>query len=56
MENKPTSLLVVFLSATRNGMPPSLCGRQVAGPRSLPVVVAQSNGILAIRSNKKLII
>ena len=41
--NKPASLLVVFLSKTLNGMPPYLCGRQVVGPISLPVVVVQSN-------------
>ena len=41
MENKPAGLLVVFLGKT--GMPPSLCGRQVAGPSSQPVVVAQSD-------------
>ena len=39
-ENKPASLLVVSLGKTLNGMPPSLCGRQVVGPSSLPVVVA----------------
>ena len=42
-ENKPASLLVVFLDKTLNGMSPSLCGRQMAGPSSLLVVVAQSN-------------
>ena len=40
MENKPVSLLVVSLSKALNGMPPSLCGRHVVGPSSLPVVVA----------------
>ena len=40
MENKPASLLVVSLGKTLNGMPPSLCGRQVVGPSSLLVVVA----------------
>ena len=30
MENKPASLLVVSLGKTLNGMPPPLCGRQVA--------------------------
>ena len=29
VENKPASLLVVSLGKTLNGMPPSLCGRQV---------------------------
>ena len=42
VENKP-ALLVVSLAKALNGMPPSLCGRQVVGPRSLPVVVAHSN-------------
>ena len=42
MENKPTGLLDVSLGKTLNGMPPSLRGRQVAGPSSLPAVVAQS--------------
>ena len=40
VENKPDSLLVVSLGKTFNGMPPSLCGRQMVGPSSLPVVVA----------------
>ena len=40
MENKPASLLVASLGKTLNKMPPSLCGRQVVGPSSLPVVVA----------------
>ena len=43
VENKPTSLLVVSLGKALNGMPRSLCGRQVMGPSSLPIVVAQSN-------------
>ena len=43
MENKLASLLVVSLVEALNGMPPSPCGRQVAGPSSLPVVVAQSD-------------
>ena len=40
VENKPTSLLVVSLRKTLNETPPSLCGRQMVGPSSLPVVVA----------------
>ena len=40
VENKPASLLVVSLGKTFNGTPPSLCGRQMVGPSSLPVVVA----------------
>ena len=43
VENEPESLLVVPLGKTHNGMPPSLCGRQMAGPSGLPVVVIQSN-------------
>ena len=38
----PASLLGVPLDKALNGIPPSLCGRQVVGPSSLPVVVAQS--------------
>ena len=41
-ENKPVSLLVVSLGKALNGMPPSLCGRQMAGPSSLPAVVSKS--------------
>ena len=40
VENKPASLLVVSLGKTLSGMPPSLCGRQLVGPSSLPFVVA----------------
>ena len=40
VENKPASLLVVSLRKTLNVTPPSLCGRQMVGPSSLPVVVA----------------
>ena len=43
MENKLASLLVVSLGKALNGMSPSLCGRQMVGPSSLPVVVAQSD-------------
>ena len=32
MENKPASLLVMFLGKALNGTPPPLCGRQVARP------------------------
>ena len=46
--------LVMTLSKTLNGMSPSLCGRQVAGPSSLPFVAAQFNCRLAKRVNKKL--
>ena len=42
VENKPASLLVVSLGKPRNGMP-SLCGRQVTGPSSLPVVMVRCN-------------
>ena len=41
VENKPASSLVVSLGKTLNGMPPSLWGRKVAGPSSLPVVMVQ---------------
>ena len=37
------SLLVVSMGKEFNGMPSSLCGKQVVGPSSLPVVVAQSD-------------
>ena len=40
VENKPASLLVVSLDKALNVMPLSLCGKQVLGPSSLPVVVA----------------
>ena len=33
VENKPVSLLVVSLGKTLNGMPPSLCGRQMEGAK-----------------------
>ena len=41
--SKPASLLVVSLGKTLNGMPPFLCGRQVLGPSSPSIVVAQSD-------------
>ena len=40
VENKPESLLVVYLGKTLSGMPLSLCDRQVVGPSGLTVVVA----------------
>ena len=43
VENKPASLFVVSLDKALNGMPLPLCGRQVVGLSSLPVVVAQSD-------------
>ena len=43
VENKPASSLVVSLGKALNRMPPYLCGRQMVGPSSLPVVVAQSD-------------
>ena len=49
MENKPASLFVAFLSETFYGMPPSLGGRQVDGPSSLPVVVVLNK----LRTRKK---
>ena len=50
VENKPASLLVVSLGKALNGMPPSLCGRQMVGPSSLPVVVALSDERYANRA------
>ena len=47
MENKPASLLVVFLGKVFSGMPPPLCGKLVVGPSSLIVVMALSDGRLA---------
>ena len=41
VENQQASLLVGSLGKALNGTPPSLCGRQIVGPSSLPVVVAQ---------------
>ena len=42
VENNSARLLVVSLGQALNGMPPSLCGKQVVvGPSSLLVVVAQ---------------
>ena len=49
VENKPASLLV-SLGKAPNWMPPSSCGRQVAGPINLPVVVAQSDERLVNRA------
>ena len=43
VENKLASLLVVSLGKALNGMPPSSCGRHVAGRSSLPVMVAQTD-------------
>ena len=43
VENNPESLLVVSLGKVLSGMPLSLCGRQVVGPSSQTVGVAQSN-------------
>ena len=50
VKNKPASLLVVSLDRALNGMPPSLCDRQVVGPSSLPVVVAQFDERLTNRA------
>ena len=50
VENKPASLLVVSSGKALNGMPPSLCDRQMVGPSSLPVVVAQSDERYANRA------
>ena len=43
VENKPASLLVVSMGKVLDGMPLSSCGRQVVGPSSLPLVMAQSD-------------
>ena len=40
VENKPANFFVVSLDKALNGMPPFLCGRQMVGLSSLPVVVA----------------
>ena len=50
VENKPAILLVVSLDKALNEMPPSSCGRQVAGPSSLLIAVAQSDGRHANRA------
>ena len=36
VENKPARLLIVSLGKALNGMPPSLCGRQMVGPTVYP--------------------
>ena len=41
MEKRAASLLVAPLGRALNGIPSSLRGRQVVGPSSLPVMVAQ---------------
>ena len=43
-------LLVVFIGKALNGMLPSLCRKQVVGPSSLLVLVAQSDEIHANRA------
>ena len=43
VEIKPASLFVESLSKALNWVFLSSCGRQVAGPSSLPVLVAQSD-------------
>ena len=45
VEYKPTRLLVVSLGKALDRMPPFSCGRQMGGPSSLPIVVAQSDKI-----------
>ena len=56
VESKPASLLGVSLGKALNEMPPSLCGRQVAEPSSLTIVLAQPNCRLAKKADEKLII
>ena len=48
MENKPLSSLVLSLGKALSVMPPTSCGTQVAGPRSLPVAVAQNDKRLLV--------
>ena len=43
MEKNPVSLLDVSLGKALDGMLSSSCARQVAGPSSLPIMVAQSD-------------
>ena len=43
VENKWASLLFVSLDKTLDEMSPSLCGRQMMGPSSLLIPVAQSD-------------
>ena len=54
VENKQASLLAVSLGKALNGMPPSSYGRQVAGPSSLPIVVAQSDERRANRAQARM--
>ena len=42
--------LLVSLGKAFKGIPPSLCGRQVAGPPSLPVAVAQYDKRLHVKN------
>ena len=42
MVNKPASLLVVPLGGALNGIPPSWCGRQMAGKLLSELVIALS--------------
>ena len=43
-ENKTDlNMRTILCKKKVNGMPPSLCGKQVVGTSSLPVVVAQSD-------------
>ena len=53
VENKPANLLVVSLGKTLNEMPPSLWGRQVVGPSSLPVVVAPTEDLQTERERQR---
>ena len=43
VEYKPAKLLVVSLDKALDGTLPSSCGRQMAGPSSLHILVAQSD-------------
>ena len=51
VENKPASLLV-FLGKVFNRMPPSSCGRQVAGPSSLTKDMQTRHELIRININK----
>ena len=56
VENKPASLLVVSLGKALNGMPPSLCGRQVvkrADEKLHQKLTRRQDGILEMATPKR---
>ena len=58
VENKPAKSLVVSLGKTLSGMPPPLCGRQVARPEegwAPPSVLAQDSLLDKYNQNKLVI-